>query len=85
MAMKTVAVGELKQRFCAYLRMVEAGQEVLVTSHRRPVARVVRAAETQERWRPPSRPIRDLLGVRGARPAGGARAVENLLEDRRRR
>ncbi len=39
--METVGIGELKARLSAYLARVRAGEEVVVTDRRRPVARLV--------------------------------------------
>ena len=39
--MNTVSVATLKQKLSQYLRQVEQGEEVVVTSHRRRVARIV--------------------------------------------
>lgn len=39
--METTNVADLKQNLSHCLHLVEAGAEVLVTSHRRPVARLV--------------------------------------------
>jgi prevent-host-death family protein len=39
--MKTAAVAELKAELSRYLRLVKSGEEILVTEHRVPVARLV--------------------------------------------
>jgi prevent-host-death family protein len=41
MAMARAGVAELKSGLSAYLRRVQAGEEVIVTDHGRPVARLV--------------------------------------------
>lgn len=41
--MKVAGISEFKARLSEYLAAVEAGHEVLVTDHDRPVARVIRA------------------------------------------
>lgn len=42
-----VAVRDLKNRLSEYLRRVEAGEEVVVTSHGRPVVRMTAIGQTQ--------------------------------------
>jgi len=84
--MTTASVADLKQRLSHYLRFVEAGDQVIVTSHRRRVARLVPDRGDEPAVRPPSRPVQDLLPL----AAGGARnqgrdVVGVLAEDRRRR
>ena len=39
-----VAVGDLKNRFSEYLKYAQAGEEIIVTSHGNPVARLMRLA-----------------------------------------
>ncbi len=39
--MKTVNIGELKNRLSAYLRYVQNGEEVIVRDRNRPVARIL--------------------------------------------
>jgi prevent-host-death family protein len=39
--MKTAAVARLKAELSRYLRLVKSGEEILVTEHRIPVARLV--------------------------------------------
>lgn len=41
--MKVAGISEFKAKLSEYLAAVEAGHEVLVTDHDRPVARVIRA------------------------------------------
>jgi prevent-host-death family protein len=41
-----VAIYELKRKLSRYIRAVETGDEVTITSHGRPVARLVPPAET---------------------------------------
>ena len=82
--METVSVANLKQRLSHYLGLVKEGQEVVVTAHRRPIARVI-AAEAALCIRPASRPVKALAGVGGVRLASRADVVAVLLEDRARR
>ena len=83
--MKRVNVAELKQKLSAYLRVVEQGEEVVITSHRRPVARI--SAEPASGWvvresKVPASSIRDLKGLK-RKP--GRTATKYLYEDRNRR
>ena len=85
-----VSVRDLKEHLSHYLRAVQAGEAVLVTSHNRPVARIEPVRET-----PPREAVERLAaaeGVRwaGGKPAGtrivpageGMTAAEMVLEDR---
>ena len=60
---ETVSVRELRDHLSEYLRSVENGATVLVTSHNRPVARLV-AAE------PPPEGMPEIPGVRWAKGKG---------------
>lgn len=84
MTMKTVNVATLKQHLSRYLHMVADGQELVVTSHQRPVARVVPEARGFA-IRPPISPMSTLRSVGRVCPAAAPVALEMLLEDRRRR
>jgi prevent-host-death family protein len=42
----SVPVGELKARLSEYLRLVKAGQDIVVTQRGRPVARIVPVTDT---------------------------------------
>ncbi len=86
MVMVTVTTAELKARLSKYLRLVRAGAEVQVTSHRHPVAHLVPHPE-QERvlFDSPTRPISDLKEVRGVNPLKPVEVLEMLVEDRQRR
>lgn len=81
--MKTVNVATLKEKLSAYLRKVQEGEEIIVTSHRRPVARVVPESEALD-IRHPSRPLSALRRIPGVRLRRGVSAVDALIEDRRR-
>jgi len=82
--METVSVANLKQHLSHYLALVETGHEVLVTAHRRPVARVVASGETLG-IRAPTQPVRALSLVKGVPLATRTDVVSVLLEDRARR
>lgn len=85
MVMKTASVATLKQNLSEYLRFVEQGDEVLVTSHRRSIARLVPEKGMGLVVRPPSLPLSALQTVRGAKPTGTRSAGRVLMDDRGRR
>lgn len=83
-----VSIRELKNRLSEYLRRVQAGEEIVVTSHGRPVGRLVgpiqstdREAEALVRLRaqPWARPGSGEK-LRGARQPIKARAGESLSQ-----
>jgi prevent-host-death family protein len=83
-----VGVRELRDRLSHYLAGVKAGQEIVVTEHGRPVARLVplgarpdRLAEliAAGRAQPPKTTRRHL-----PRPVQGAGPVSDLVRDQRR-
>lgn len=57
-----VAVRELKNRFSEYLKYAQAGEEIIVTTHGNPVARLVRLAPNLQAR--PSQPLDKLAWVR---------------------
>ena len=83
--MKTVNVATLKQRLSEYLHLVENGEDIVVTSHRRPVARLVPESASGLRLRLATRPIGDLKKIKGIRLSSSLSAERLLLDDRRRR
>lgn len=85
MKTETVNVAALKQNLSAYLHKVEQGAEVLVTSHRRTVARLVPDNATDTAIRPPTLPVSALANIRGVKLRKPFSAVQVLLEDRQRR
>jgi prevent-host-death family protein len=86
MAMKRVGVADLKNNLSRHLRSVEAGEEVEITDHERPIARLVPIeSKTRLLVRPPLRPfseIRDKVYEPANWPIS---SLELLLEDRRKR
>ena len=64
--------------------MVEEGQELVVTSHQRPVARVI-SESTGLVIRPPLRPVATLRTIEGIAMPAASLALEMLFEDRHRR
>ena len=85
MDMQTVNVATLKQKLSEYLHLVEEGEEITVTSHRRRIARLVPDNGTDLAIRPPTRPVSDLARIRGVKLRKPFSAVQSLLEDRQRR
>jgi prevent-host-death family protein len=85
MDMKTTSVAMLKQNLSAYLHCVEEGDEVLVTSHRKPVARLIPETDLPFVIRPPSLSLKKLKGIRGVSPKKGVSSLDILLSDRERR
>jgi len=80
--MKTVSVAVLKQQLSSYLHSVENGEDVVVTSHSRPVARMVAHNASPVRIKSPSRSPVVLGRLKGVRLSIGRSAVEVLTEDR---
>ena len=83
--MTTVSVAVLKQKLSSYLHLVEAGEEIVVTSHQRAVAHMVPHRQRNLRVRFPTAKISILARLKGVTPSPGRTAVELLLEDRSRR
>jgi prevent-host-death family protein len=85
MTMNTVNIALLKEKLSYYLGLVKKGQEIVVTSHRHPVARILPSDAPTARILEPSRPAKDLLKIRGVKRRRSVSAVETPLSDRRRR
>jgi len=83
--MKTVNVATLKQKLSEYLHFVEQGDEVTVTSHRRPIARLISENGGDRAIRPPTQPMSALRKIRGVTVSKPLSAVQTLLSDRGRR
>ncbi len=83
--MTTVNVATLKEKLSYYLGLVREGQEIVVTSHRHRVARILPLSAPDDKVTGPSRPVKDLKKIRGIRHKRSTSAVRTLLEDRRRR
>lgn len=80
--MTTVNVATLKQKLSEYLRRVEEGDEIIVTSHRRHIARMIPEPDSGVRIRKPAQPLKRLADVQGVAAKLGYSAVESLLRDR---
>ena len=85
MVMTTVNVATLKEKLSYYLSLAKKGEEIVVTSHRHPVARILSSLGPDAQVTEPSRPVRDLKKIKGIRSHRPISAVRTLLEDRRRR
>jgi prevent-host-death family protein len=83
--MTTVNVATLKEKLSHYLALVKRGEEVVVTSHRHPVARILPSAAPTARIIEPIRPVKDVLKVKGLRRRRSVSGVNLLIADRRRR
>jgi prevent-host-death family protein len=83
--MKHVNIATLKEQLSKYLRDVEAGNEVVVTSHRRPVARLTKYGSGSPHVRASSRPASDLRKIKGVSLAKGKSSLAVLVEDRGKR
>ena len=84
--MKTASVARLKTRLSKYIRDVQKGEEVLVTSHDNPVARLVPLEkESGLVIIPATRPVSNFNKVAGVKLRHKIDPVAVLLEDRARR
>ncbi len=78
---RTVGAFEAKNRLSELLQLVEKGEEVLITRHGRPVARLVPATEQQsERVR---RAIAELREFRKHHSLGGLKIKDLINEGRK--
>ena len=86
MAMESVSVATLKSNLSQYLAAVRRGKEIIVTSHRHPIARIVpveKSFEDDLKIIPAKNPVSLLKKVKGIKLSFDP--VDVLLEDRRRR
>jgi antitoxin (DNA-binding transcriptional repressor) of toxin-antitoxin stability system len=83
--MNIVNVAGLKEKLSYYLSLVKSGQEVIVTSHRHRVARILPVTAPSAEIVEPTRPVKDLKKIRGIKPRRSLSGVKTLLDDRRRR
>jgi prevent-host-death family protein len=83
--MTTVNVATLKEKLSYYLGLVRQGQEIVVTSHRHRVARILPPSAPDGQFAEPVRPVKDLRRIKGVQLGRSKSAVKTLLEDRRRR
>ena len=85
MVMKSVSVAQLKSKLSQYLTAAKNGQEVTVTSHRHPIAKIVPLATTVGDLQiiPAKKPVSTLKKIKGLNL--NVDLVADLLADRRRR
>jgi antitoxin (DNA-binding transcriptional repressor) of toxin-antitoxin stability system len=83
--MTIVNVAILKERLSYYLGLVKSGEEVIVTSHRHQVARILPVTGPTAEIVEPTRPVKDLRKLKGIKPRRSLSGVKSLLDDRRRR
>jgi prevent-host-death family protein len=81
----TVNVATLKEKLSYYLGLVKRGQEVVVTSHRHRVARILPVNSPSLEIQEPTRPVKDLSKIKGVKLKRSVSGVGMLLDDRRRR
>jgi antitoxin (DNA-binding transcriptional repressor) of toxin-antitoxin stability system len=78
-------VAILKEKLSYYLGLVKSGEEVIVTSHRHRVARILPVTAPAVQVVEPTRPVKDLRKLKGIKSRRAVSGVRSLLEDRRRR
>ena len=83
--MNIVNVAILKEKLSYYLNLVKGGEEIVVTSHRHQVARILPVTVPSVEIVEPARPVKDLKKIKGVKPNRAASGVKTLSEDRRRR
>lgn len=83
--MKSISVAVLKSNLSGYLQAVKKGEEIIVTSHRHPIARLmpVGKATADLGIIPANKPISSLKKIKGI--SLNFDPLEFLLADRRRR
>ena len=82
--MKTASVALLKQNLSSYLRQVEMGNEVAVTSHKRRIARLIPDSDEKLNIRTASLPVSALSSIDRI-DTTSLSSTSMLTEDRRRR
>ena len=83
--MNIINVAVLKEKLSYYLNLVKSGEEVVVTSHRHRVARILPANAPSAEIVEPTRPVKELRKVKGIKLKRSVPGVKSLLDDRRRR
>jgi antitoxin (DNA-binding transcriptional repressor) of toxin-antitoxin stability system len=83
--MNIVNVAILKEKLSYYLNLVKSGEEVVVTSHRHRIARILPATAPSAEILEPTRPVKDLRKIKGIKLRHSVSGVKSLLNDRRRR
>ena len=83
--MNIVNVAILKEKLSYYLNLVKSGEEVVVTSHRHQVARILPVTNPSAEITEPTRPVKDLRKIKGIKLRRTVSGVKSLVDDRRRR
>ncbi|MFN0061468.1 MAG: type II toxin-antitoxin system Phd/YefM family antitoxin [Myxococcaceae bacterium] len=85
-ASKSVNVAKLKAELSRYLRFAQRGQEITVTDHQHPVAKLVPIEQRSKRLtvRPALRSVKDLAKIRIPPATVKTDSLAALLEDRER-
>ncbi len=83
--MKTVNVAMLKEKLSEYLHRVEQGEEWVVVSHRRPVARLVPEQAAGLVIRRETQPTVELSDIKGVKPIKPFPVDAVLAQDRGKR
>jgi antitoxin (DNA-binding transcriptional repressor) of toxin-antitoxin stability system len=83
--MNVVNVAILKEKLSYYLNLVKSGEEVVVTSHRHHVARILPVTAPSAEILEPTRPVKDLRKIKGVKLRRPVSGVKSLVDDRRRR
>ena len=85
MVMQSVSVAQLKSKLSHYLAAVKNGKEIVVTSHRHSIARIVPVEKNVADLKiiPAKKPVSSLKNFKGVKL--NVDLVADLLADRRRR
>lgn len=75
--MRTVSLADAKAHLSELLNSVESGEEIIITRHGRPVARVSPTEKVKE-----ALPLQRLAALRAAMPKWGQPSVEILRQIR---
>ena len=83
--MNIVNVAILKEKLSYYLNLVKSGEEVVVTSHRHQVARILPVTTPSAEIIEPTRPVKDLRKMKGVKLRRTVSGVKSLVDNRQRR
>lgn len=64
--MKKVPVNQVREQLAKYLTEAERGEEVVITRHNKPIAKLVNYEEPQKPKFPDMKKFRDSLNVQGS-------------------
>ena len=81
--MRTVGTLEARNSLSALLELVERGEEITITRHGKPVARLVPPLTAEERKAKAREAAEALRALRKTLPAGGPSVLELIEESRR--